>query len=103
MLIASPEMDEAKRRETEQLTFRLNSILDSRGMKYVLMNLGGEKVAEAIVILPGMRSPTILPLAQEGWCSMHAVISAALGTHRTAQRRSAREDILVLTLENMIR
>ena len=57
VLIANPEMDEAKRRETAQLTFRFNSILESRGMKYVLMNLPAEKLQEAIVILPGMRSP----------------------------------------------
>ena len=75
VLIANPEMDEAKRRETAQLTFRFNSILESRGMKYVLMNLPAEKLQEAIVILPGMRSPTILPLAQEGWSSIHVVIN----------------------------
>lgn len=46
-------------------------------MKYVLMNLPVEKVAEATALLPGMRSPTILPLAQEGWCSLHAVIGKA--------------------------
>ena len=75
VLIANPELDSDKRRETEQLTFRFNSILDSRGMKYVLMNLPKERLDDAIQILPGMRSPTVLPLAQEGWCSIHAVIS----------------------------
>ena len=104
VLIANPEMDEAKRRETAQLTFRFNSILESRGMKYVLMNLPAEKLQEAIVILPGMRSPTILPLAQEGWCSIHAVISESQLWERIERLKEiGAEDILVLTLENMIR
>ena len=77
VLIANPEMDEAKRRETAQLTFRFNSILESRGMKYVLMNLPAEKLQEAIVILPGMRSPTILPLAQEGRSKRRAFAAGA--------------------------
>ena len=104
VLIANPEMDEAKRRETAQLTFRFNSILESRGMKYVLMNLPAEKLQEAIVILPGMHSPTILPLAQEGWCSIHAVISESQLWERIERLKEiGAEDILVLTLENMIR
>ena len=104
VLIACPGLDNDKRRETEQLTFRLNSILDSRGMKYVLMNLPAEKLQEAIVILPGMRSPTILPLAQEGWCSIHAVISESQLWERIERLKEiGAEDILVLTLENMIR
>ena len=83
---------------------RFNSILESRGMKYVLMNLPAEKLQEAIVILPGMRSPTILPLAQEGWCSIHAVISESQLWERIERLKEiGAEDILVLTLENMIR
>lgn len=87
VLIANPEMDEAKRRETAQLTFRFNSILESRGMKYVLMNLPAEKLQEAIVILPGMRSPTI-PAAGAGgmvFDTRRDQRIPALGTHRTAQ------------------
>ena len=84
--------------------FRFNSILESRGMKYVLMNLPAEKLQEAIVILPGMHSPTILPLAQEGWCSIHAVISESQLWERIERLKEiGAEDILVLTLENMIR
>ena len=104
VLIACPGLDSDKRRETEQLTFRLNSILDSRGMKYVLMNLPVEKVAEATALLPGMRSPTILPLAQEGWCSLHAVIGKAQLWERIERLKAiGAEGILVLALENMIR
>ena len=104
VLIANPELDEQKRRETAQLTFRFNSILESRGMKYVLMNLPQEKLDEAITILPGMRSPTVLPLAQEGWCSIHAVICESQLWERIERLKAlGAEGILVLTLENMIR
>ena len=104
VLIAAPDLDRAKRTEVGQLTFRFNSILDSRGMKYVLMNLPQEKLDEAITILPGMRSPTVLPLAQEGWCSIHAVICESQLWERIERLKAlGAEGILVLTLENMIR
>ena len=104
VLIANPELDSDKRRETEQLTFRFNSILDSRGMKYVLMNLPKERLDDAIQILPGMRSPTVLPLAQEGWCSIHAVISQEQLWERIERLKEiGAEGILILALENMIR
>ncbi len=104
VLIANPDLDPAKRRECEQLTFRFNSILESRGMKYVLMNLPQEQLQEAIRILPGMRSPTVLPLAQEGWCSIHAVIAQEQLWERIERLKEiGAEGILVLALENMIR
>ena len=104
VLIACPNLGPDKRRETEQLTFRFNSILESRGMKYVLMNLPEERLEEAIRILPGMRSPTVLPLAQEGWCSIHAVLAQEQLWERIEQlKKIGAEGILVLALENMIR
>ena len=103
-LIACPSLDADKRSQTEQLVFRFRSIRESRDMKYVLMNLPAEKLQEAIVILPGMRSPTILPLAQEGWCSLHAVIGKAQLWERIERLKAiGAEGILVLALENMIR
>ena len=104
VLIGTPGLDEARRREAGQLTFRFNSILESRGMKYVLMNLPKERIPEAIRLLPGMRSPTVLPLAQEGWCSIHAVIRQQELWERIEQLKGiGAEGILILNLENMIR
>lgn len=104
VLIATPSLSEAAQQELGQLTFRFRSILESRGMKYVLMNLPKERLDEAIRILPGMRSPTVLPLAQEGWCSIHAVISETQLWERIERLKAiGAEDILVLALENMIR
>ena len=103
-LIACPSLDADKRSQTEQLVFRFRSIRESRDMKYVLMNLPVEKVTEATALLPGMRSPTILPLAQEGWCSLHAVIGKAQLWERIERLKAIGADgILVLALENMIR
>lgn len=104
VLIANPSLDGEKLHEVEQLKFRFGSIIESRGMKYVLMNLPCDKIDEAVAILPGMRSPTVLPLAQEGWCSIHAVIGEDQLWERVERLKAiGAEGILVLALENMIR
>ena len=72
-------------------------------MKYVLLNLPHEKIDEPIRILPGMKSPTILPLAQEGWSSIHVVINERELWDKIEQLKAiGAEDILVLSLEKMI-
>ncbi len=104
VLIGTPGLSEEKLALLRQLTFRFNAILQSRDMKYVLMNVPADKLDEAVCILPGMRSPTILPLAQEGWYSVHAVISQDVIWERIEQLKAiGAEGILVLTLEKMIR
>ena len=104
VLIANNALDEEKQRLAGQLKFRFGSIIESRGMKYVLMNLPNERLDEAVGILPGMRSPTVLPLAQEGWCSIHAVIAQDQLWERIEKLKAiGAEGILILSLENMIR
>ncbi len=104
VLIGTPGLSEDKRALLEQLTFRFNAILQSRDMKYVLMNVPAEKLDEVTNILPGMRSPTILPLAQEGWYSVHAVMEQANIWERIEQLKGiGAEGILILSLEKMIR
>ena len=104
VLIAGKTLDEEKRQLLAQLLFRIEAVERSRGMKYVLLNLPHEKIPEAIRILPGMKSPTILPLAQEGWSSIHAVINEKeLWTKIERLKAIGAEDILVLSLEKMIR
>ncbi len=104
VLIANPKLSEEKLAELDELTFRFESIIESEGMKYVLMNLPVSQIDAAVALLPGMRSPTVLPLAQEGWCSIHSVISEDVlwPTIRQLKKIGA-EGILVLALENMIR
>ncbi len=104
VMIANKELAEEKKAIMEQLKFRLTTILESRNMKYVLMNLPVHKVAEATKLLPGMRSPTVLPLAQEGWCSIHTVLNEKALWESVEQLKAiGAEGILVLSLENMIR
>ncbi len=104
VLIANKSLDSEKAAILEQLKFRMSTILESRGMKYVLMNLPVDKVEEATQLLPGMRSPTVLPLAQEGWCSIHSVLSEKTLWNSVEQLKAlGAEGILVLSLENMIR
>ena len=104
VLIATPKLSDDKLSELDSLCFRLNSILQSRGMKYVLLNLPKASVDRAIAILPGMKSPTILPLADEDWCSLHVVIPQDELWEKIEQLKEiGAEDILVLNLENLIR
>ena len=104
VLIATPKLDGDKKRLLNQLMFRMEAVERSRGMKYVLLNLPNERIPEAIRLLPGMKSPTLLPLAQEGWSSLHAVINEKELWGRIEQLKAiGAEDILVLALEKMIR
>lgn len=103
VLIATPGLSEEKMQEVELLKFRFGSILDSRGMKYVLMNLPEESVEQAVALLPGMKSPTLLPLTTAGWYSLHVVIKEdELWEKIHRLKEIGAEDILVLALENVI-
>jgi ATP phosphoribosyltransferase len=57
------------------LKFRFQSVLKGRQSKYVLLNAPNDRIPDIIKVLPGMKSPTILPLAEEGWSSLHSVIN----------------------------
>lgn len=104
VLIARCDLDGEKRQLLEQLLFRFRAVERSKGMKYVLMNLPKDKIEDAIALLPGMKSPTILPLAQEGWSSIHVVINEReLWGKIELLKAIGAEDILVLSLEKMIR
>ncbi len=104
VLVAAPNLSEEKLRIIEQLIFRFKAILQSRDMKYVLMNVPKAKLEEAVRLLPAMRSPTVLPLAQDDWFSVHAVISQDILWERIEQLKAiGAEGILILSLEKMIR
>lgn len=74
VLAVSPLINEAKKEILDKLQFRIQSVLKARNFKYILMNVPNEQIDKVINILPGMRSPTVLPLAEEGWSSIHTVI-----------------------------
>ena len=74
VLAVSPQIDEDRTSILQKIQFRIQSVLKGRQSKYVLLNAPNNKLDEIIEVLPGMRSPTVLPLAQEGWSSVHSVI-----------------------------
>ena len=75
VLIGNPKkLEESKQQILEELLFRIEAVKAAENKKYVLMNVPREKLDEVVAILPGIKSPTILPLADENWCSVHTVI-----------------------------
>lgn len=103
VLIATPGLDAEKRALLDQLLFRIESVERSRGKKYILMNLPTERIQEAVAILPGVKSPTVLPLAEPGWSSIHAVVDESVLWQKIERLKAiGAEDILVLALEKMI-
>jgi ATP phosphoribosyltransferase len=103
VLIANPKLEREKMEVVSQLVSRFESVERSRGMKYLLMNLPEARLDEAIGILPGMRSPTILPLAQKGWCSIHVVVEEReLWPKMEKLKAIGAEGILVLSLEKIL-
>lgn len=104
VLIARPGLDGEKSAVLEKLKFRLRSILASRGMKYLLMNIPQNAVDAAVALLPAMKSPTLLPLAEPGWFSLHAVVPEEVLWEKIEQLKEiGAEDILVLNLENIVK
>jgi len=75
ILIANPDLSAEKQAIMEELIFRMESVQRAEGKKYILLNAPNEKIKEISAILPGMKSPTVTPLAEEGWSSVHSVIA----------------------------
>ena len=103
VLIANKNLSDEDKALLEELLFRIESESVSRGKKYLLMNIPIASLDEAVKILPAMRSPTVMPLAAEGWCSLHSVVDAADLWDKVRQLKAiGAEGILVLTLDKII-
>lgn len=103
VLAVSPAISDRANTVLEQLRFRIRSVLKARNNRYVLLNAPNEKIEEIIKILPGMKSPTVLPLAQEGWSSVHSVINQeAFWEVIEALKNNGAEGILVCPIEKMV-
>jgi len=102
-LIQTPELSVEKKQILQKLLFRIQTVKKAKGKKYVLMNVPGEKLEKVIAMLPGMKSPTVLPLAEQGWSSIHTVLSEnEFWEHIEEIKAAGAEDILVLPIEKMI-
>lgn len=103
LLIGNKELTPEKQATLDEFLFRIQSVLVADDKKYVLMNAPTDKVKEISAILPGIKAPTILPLAQEGWTSIHAVVDQKHFWEIVGQLKEAgAEGILVLPIEKMI-
>jgi len=103
LLIGYKKMDPEKREVLESLLFRINAVKTAEDKKYVLMNAPKNHLEEIIAVLPGMKSPTVMPLAQEGWCSVHTVLDEKRFWEIIGELKSlGAEGILVLPIEKMI-
>lgn len=103
LLIGNKELTPEKQATLDEFLFRIQSVLVADDKKYVLMNAPTEKVKEICAILPGIKAPTILPLATEGWTSIHTVVDQKHFWEIVGQLKAAgAEGILVLPIEKMI-
>ena len=74
LLIGNKNMSKEKKEILDELLFRMDAVKTAEDKKYVLMNAPKDKLEDIIAVLPGMKSPTVMPLAQDGWCSVHTVL-----------------------------
>jgi len=103
LLIANPNISAEKQIILDDFLFRIESVQMAEDKKYVLMNVPTENIQKIIEVLPGMRSPTIMPLAKEGWNSLHAVIDEKGFWDIIGKLKSlGAEGILVIPIEKMI-
>ena len=103
LLIGNKNLSEEKKEILNELLFRIEAVKAAEDKKYVLMNIPTEKLAEIIEVLPGMKSPTVMPLAQEGWSSVHTVLDQKCFWEIIGKLKAlGAEGILVLPIEKMI-
>ncbi len=103
VLAVSPLIPAKNKEILDKLQFRLQAVLKGRNSKYVLLNAPNNKLQDIINVLPGMKSPTVLPLAEEGWSSVHSVISKNQFWEIIDELKlKGAEGILVCPIEKMV-
>lgn len=103
LLIAHKELSVEKEEILGELLFRMNAVKTAEDKKYVLMNVPKSKLEEIVAVLPGIKSPTVMPLAQEDWCSVHTVLNEKCFWEIIGKLKSlGAEGILVLPIEKMM-
>ncbi len=103
VLAVSPTITLERREILQKIQFRIQSVLRARESKYVLLNAPNDKLINILKLLPGMRSPTVLPLAEEGWSSVHTVIKKETFWEVIDElKRAGAEGILVCPIEKMV-
>ena len=103
VLIANKNLDAEKRAVLDELLFRIEAVKAAEDKKYVLMNVPTDRLKEIVAVLPGVKSPTVMPLATEGWSSVHTVIEEKRFWEIIRELKGlGAEGILVVPIEKMI-
>ncbi len=103
VLIKNKKLTDAQQLLLDKLVFRIKAVKKAKRNKYVLMNVPNDKIQNIIALLPGMKSPTVLPLAETGWSSVHSVLSEDEFWEKIEQLKAAgAEGILVVPIEKMV-
>ncbi len=103
VIVATPNLSKEKQAILDELIFRIEAVEKGRGKKYILLNAPNDKLEQIIKVLPGMTSPTIMPLAKSGWSSLHSVINESEFWEVIGNlKKNGAEGILVIPIEKMI-
>ncbi|MCH5178404.1 MAG: ATP phosphoribosyltransferase [Prevotellaceae bacterium] len=103
LLIATPNLSEDKHAVLNELLFRLQAVKEADHKKYVMMNVPVDKVDDILSVLPGIKSPTVMPLADKQWCSVHTVLERKRFWEIIGQlKENGAQGILVLPIEKMV-
>lgn len=103
LLIANESLSADKKAILEELLFRIDAVQAAEDKKYVLLNAPKANLDEIIAALPGIKSPTVMPLAEEGWCSVHTVLDQQFFWERIGKLKAlGAQGILVIPIEKMI-
>jgi len=104
VLVQGPKVTDEQLEWIKKIQFRIQAVLRAKKSKYILLNAPNESIDKIASILPVLKSPTVLPLAQAGWSSIHSVINAGDFWEVIDQLKAAgAEDILVCPIEKMVR
>jgi len=103
VVIASPSLSDSKKEVLDDLLFRFRAVQRARNNKYILLNAPDSNLAEIVKLLPGIKSPTVMPLYEKGWSSLHSVVNENEFWEITGKLRElGAEGILVIPIEKMI-
>ncbi len=103
LLIGNKQLSDEKREVLKELLFRIEAVKSAEDKKYVLMNAPTDRLKDIISVLPGVKSPTVMPLAQDGWSSVHTVLDEKCFWEIIGKLKSlGAQGILVLPIEKMI-
>lgn len=104
VLVCNKNLDSEKRQIVDKLLFRMQALLEAKNFKYIMFNFPNESKETIVNIIPGMKSPTIVPLGDEKWSALHSVVEENLFWLKIEElKKAGAEDIVVLPIEKIIK